>query len=200
MKMARRPWWRNWVSSMTNSCPLGTHKFNGAVRYTYLRLRLKRIKIIRSSYQCWRCIQDLCIIWLICISNLWIKNRWNINTCTQFDVYVHQVFPDPVPIVCELVTETLTSIDPSIPACIATHLQSVDTPLDALIELKQATERFAQSLQSAIASHALGAELFLVLIYIVVVLCIMYECSLNHRFYMSLKYMFTFWNYLYRHI
>lgn len=48
-----------------------------------------------------------------------------------------QVFEDATPIVCELLTDTLLSVDPSLPVCIERHLQGVDYPLDILIDLKQ---------------------------------------------------------------
>ena len=48
-----------------------------------------------------------------------------------------QVFPDPIPIVCDLLSETLIGLDPSLPASIESYLQTVPSTLPALIELKK---------------------------------------------------------------
>ena len=48
-----------------------------------------------------------------------------------------QVFEAPATIVCELLADTLLSLDPSLPVCIERHLQGIDYPLDMLIDLKQ---------------------------------------------------------------
>ena len=55
-----------------------------------------------------------------------------------FDFYrCGQVFPNPIPIVCDLLSETLSGLDPSLPVSIQSYLQAVESPLPALIELKK---------------------------------------------------------------
>lgn len=51
-----------------------------------------------------------------------------------------QVFPDPLPIVCDLIKETLESLDPPLHSCINLYTQHRDT-LTGLIELKQVSAR-----------------------------------------------------------
>lgn len=69
-----------------------------------------------------------------------------------------QVFEKPAPVVCELLTDTLLALDPSLPVCIERHLQGIDYPLDILIDLKQMSERFAKSIEKAIESRGKGDE------------------------------------------
>ncbi|XP_033122594.1 conserved oligomeric Golgi complex subunit 7-like [Anneissia japonica] len=73
-----------------------------------------------------------------------------------------QVFPNPVKVVVELLTQTLNSLKPSLPACMETTLEE-DTLLN-LIELKKTTDRFAKNMDSAITSakkdSSLGLEVF----------------------------------------
>jgi hypothetical protein len=47
-----------------------------------------------------------------------------------------QVFPDPLPIVCDLITDTMKSLDPPLHSCVNLYVQHRDT-LAGLIELKQ---------------------------------------------------------------
>jgi hypothetical protein len=63
--------------------------------------------------------------------------------------WCQQVFVDPLPIVCDLIAETLSTLDPPISTCFANYLQNKE-PLPALIELKHITERFSHSLEQAI--------------------------------------------------
>ncbi|XP_056005871.1 conserved oligomeric Golgi complex subunit 7-like isoform X3 [Ostrea edulis] len=63
-----------------------------------------------------------------------------------------QVFPDPLPIVCDLITETMKSLDPPLYSCVNLYIQHRDT-LAGLIELKQITERFARSMEQAVESN-----------------------------------------------
>ncbi|XP_052083064.1 conserved oligomeric Golgi complex subunit 7-like [Mytilus californianus] len=63
--------------------------------------------------------------------------------------WCQQVFSDPLPIVCELITETLATLDPPLASCFATYLQGKE-PLLALIEIKQITDRFSHSLEQAV--------------------------------------------------
>jgi hypothetical protein len=48
-----------------------------------------------------------------------------------------QVFEEPVQIVCDLLTETLKGLDPSLPQTIVEYLQNGENTLLCLIELKQ---------------------------------------------------------------
>ncbi|KAK3085428.1 hypothetical protein FSP39_003139 [Pinctada imbricata] len=66
--------------------------------------------------------------------------------------WCQQVFCDPVPIVCDLITETLQTLDPSLSSCVGTFIQSKDT-LSALCDLKQVSERFANGIEHAVESH-----------------------------------------------
>lgn len=63
-----------------------------------------------------------------------------------------QVFSDPLPIVCDLIKETLESLDPPLHSCVNLYTQHRDT-LTGLIELKQITERFARSMEQAVESN-----------------------------------------------
>ncbi|XP_052816204.1 conserved oligomeric Golgi complex subunit 7-like isoform X2 [Mya arenaria] len=64
-----------------------------------------------------------------------------------------QIFPAPLPVVCQLITDTLGSLDPSLGDCFTGFLQDKQEPLLALIELKQISERFAKSIEKAAESH-----------------------------------------------
>lgn len=48
-----------------------------------------------------------------------------------------QVFRDPVPIVCDLLTEVLNSLNPSLPESVGTLLQEKGDTLNTLITLKE---------------------------------------------------------------
>ena len=50
--------------------------------------------------------------------------------------WCRQVYPDPLPIVNDLITETLKSLDPPLHSCVNLYVQHRDT-LSGLIELKQ---------------------------------------------------------------
>ena len=51
-----------------------------------------------------------------------------------------QIFPDPLPIVCQLITDTLGSLEPSLAVCLDTFLTQKPEPLPPLIEIKQVTK------------------------------------------------------------
>ncbi|XP_071949491.1 conserved oligomeric Golgi complex subunit 7-like [Antedon mediterranea] len=76
--------------------------------------------------------------------------------------WCEQVFPNPGKVVVELLTQTLSSLKPSLPACMETTLEE-DTLLN-LIELKKTTDRFAKNIDSAITTSkkdsCLGLEEF----------------------------------------
>lgn len=66
--------------------------------------------------------------------------------------WCHQVFTDPVPIVCDLITEALSSID--LGTCITKHLSQRKDSLVALTELKEISERFSKSMEQSVEAHA----------------------------------------------
>ncbi|XP_074645034.1 conserved oligomeric Golgi complex subunit 7-like [Tubulanus polymorphus] len=68
-----------------------------------------------------------------------------------------QVFRQPVEIVCDLLRETLTSMDPSPQHCIVSLLQEKPDSLTVLIDLKQITDRFAKSMEVALESYTNGS-------------------------------------------
>ena len=47
------------------------------------------------------------------------------------------VFPEPVSIVCQLLTESLEGMDPSLNSCLGSYLQEKDSQLQTLIDIKQ---------------------------------------------------------------
>ena len=47
------------------------------------------------------------------------------------------VFPDPVSIVCQLLTESLEGMDPSLSSCLESYLHNRDSQLQTLIDVKQ---------------------------------------------------------------
>ncbi|XP_021349091.1 conserved oligomeric Golgi complex subunit 7-like [Mizuhopecten yessoensis] len=63
-----------------------------------------------------------------------------------------QVFADPVPIVCDLITEALSSID--LASSISKHLSQRRDNLVALTELKEISERFSKSIEQSVETHA----------------------------------------------
>ncbi|XP_053401502.1 conserved oligomeric Golgi complex subunit 7-like isoform X2 [Mercenaria mercenaria] len=64
-----------------------------------------------------------------------------------------QIFPDPMPVVCQLITDTLGGLDPPLSQCFDTFVSQKGEPVPALIELKQISERFAKSIEKAAESH-----------------------------------------------
>ncbi|CAG5116805.1 unnamed protein product, partial [Candidula unifasciata] len=70
-----------------------------------------------------------------------------------------QVFADPVTIVLDLLTQTLTSLDPSLSTVFTRLVGEKEGPLDSLIELKQVSDRFARSLEDAVDSCLQGGGL-----------------------------------------
>lgn len=70
-----------------------------------------------------------------------------------------QVFEDPVNIVLELLTQTLTTLDPGLPTVFAELVANKEHTLDILIELKQISDRCVKSLESAVDSYVKGAGL-----------------------------------------
>ncbi|XP_014785708.1 conserved oligomeric Golgi complex subunit 7 isoform X1 [Octopus bimaculoides] len=63
-----------------------------------------------------------------------------------------QVFRDPVPILCDLFTEVIKDLDPSLDDCLAVYIdeQGSNVTLISLINLKQVSERFSKSIESAV--------------------------------------------------
>ena len=63
--------------------------------------------------------------------------------------WCQQVFTDPLSIVCDLITETLSSLDPPLDSCFESYLKNRDS-LTTLIEVKQITDRFSHSIEQAV--------------------------------------------------
>ncbi len=62
--------------------------------------------------------------------------------CHCFQIkWCNQLFEEAVPIVCQLVTETLLTLDPPIPRVMEAYLQDKDDPLNILIQLKQVSSK-----------------------------------------------------------
>lgn len=86
----------------------------------------------------------------IYIMDIWLRIRrylLYLNTVIVQSLFIvlqmkwcKQVFPDPLPIVCDLIKETLESLDPPLHSCINLYTQHRDT-LTGLIELKQVSTR-----------------------------------------------------------
>ncbi|XP_064640481.1 conserved oligomeric Golgi complex subunit 7-like [Lineus longissimus] len=105
--------------------------------------------------QSWRTIMesnpdDTLIEWLPEFYDL-LLTTWH----TQIK-WCSQVFEEPVQIVCDLLAETLKGLDPSLPHTIVEYLQNGQNTLLCLIELKQISDRFAKSIESAIDSYTNG--------------------------------------------
>ncbi|XP_059142129.1 conserved oligomeric Golgi complex subunit 7-like [Physella acuta] len=69
-----------------------------------------------------------------------------------------QVFPEPVSIVLDLLTQTLTSLSPPLPTVFNTLVGEREKTLDVLIELKQISGRFAKNLVSAVETYIQDAS------------------------------------------
>lgn len=84
------------------------------------------------------------------LSNWHIQMKW-------FSV----VFPDlpAVTLLCDILCDTLSSLDPSVSFCLVSAIKQQPNPLAFLIDLKQIIERFAKSLASTIRAHNPGALL-----------------------------------------
>ncbi|GAB1599817.1 conserved oligomeric Golgi complex subunit 7-like [Argonauta hians] len=61
------------------------------------------------------------------------------------------VFRDPIPILCDLFTDVIKDLDPSFDNCLSVYVdeQGYDVTLTSLINLKQVSERFSKSIESA---------------------------------------------------
>ncbi|KAL4234116.1 Golgi transport complex subunit 7 [Mactra antiquata] len=64
-----------------------------------------------------------------------------------------QIFPDSLPVVCQLITDTLGGLDPSLSVCFNNFVQQKGDTLSTLIELKEISERFAKSIEKASENH-----------------------------------------------
>ncbi|XP_071838113.1 conserved oligomeric Golgi complex subunit 7-like isoform X2 [Apostichopus japonicus] len=78
--------------------------------------------------------------------------------------WCEQVFPDPVEVVSELLTQTINGLQPSLPSLIDTALQG--NPLPVLLEIRQILQRFLKSLENAAQSvtDSLGKSHFFKLV------------------------------------
>lgn len=83
-----------------------------------------------------------------------------------------QIFGDALPIVCQLITDTLGALDPPLYECFHNYITEHGDTLIALTDLKQITERFAKSIEKAAENHhkdclehSQSVECLLVMIY-----------------------------------
>jgi len=66
-----------------------------------------------------------------------------------------QLFGDhAMHMLCELITDVLTSLGPEMNACIEKHLQTQAHSLAAIIDLKQISERFSKNIENAVDSKS----------------------------------------------
>ncbi|KAK7114475.1 conserved oligomeric Golgi complex subunit 7-like [Littorina saxatilis] len=65
-------------------------------------------------------------------------------------MWTSTVFKDPVPVILDMLTDAITTLDPTLSACFAEHLQQNPDTLTALSDLKQISERFAKSMETAV--------------------------------------------------
>ncbi|XP_068694856.1 conserved oligomeric Golgi complex subunit 7-like [Montipora foliosa] len=64
-----------------------------------------------------------------------------------------QVFNEPGSVLCTLITQTLTHLDPSLSSCITEFIKSQPNVIEKLIELRRVTLRFAHGLEKAISQQ-----------------------------------------------
>lgn len=64
-----------------------------------------------------------------------------------------QVFSDPGTVLCTLITQTLTHLDPSLSSCITEFVKNESNIIEKLIELRQVTLRFAHGLEKAVSQQ-----------------------------------------------
>lgn len=69
--------------------------------------------------------------------------------------WCNHVFKDPVPVLCNLFVDVIDDLDPSLGHCVATYIaeQGTDVTLTSLISLKQVSERFLKSIESAVEAY-----------------------------------------------
>lgn len=56
--------------------------------------------------------------------------------CVQI-MWTSAVFKEPVPVIVDMLSDALLTLDPSLSSCFNSHLQQSSDILDALVELKQ---------------------------------------------------------------
>jgi len=64
-----------------------------------------------------------------------------------------QVFNEPGSVLCTLITQTLTHLEPSLSSCINEFITKESNIIEKLIELRRVTLRFAQGLETAISQQ-----------------------------------------------
>lgn len=64
-----------------------------------------------------------------------------------------QVFTDPGTVLCTLITQTLTHLDPTLSSCITEFIKNESNIIEKLIELRQVTLRFAHGLEKAVSQQ-----------------------------------------------
>ncbi|XP_025115675.1 conserved oligomeric Golgi complex subunit 7-like [Pomacea canaliculata] len=68
-------------------------------------------------------------------------------------MWTSAVFKEPVPVIVDMLSDALLTLDPSLSSCFNSHLQQSSDILDALVELKQGSDRFAKSIETAVEAY-----------------------------------------------
>ncbi|KAK7454688.1 hypothetical protein BaRGS_00039554, partial [Batillaria attramentaria] len=68
-------------------------------------------------------------------------------------MWTSTVFKEPVPVILDMLTDALLTLDPSLSTCFGSHLQQCADTLDTLVELKQISDRFAKSMETAVDAY-----------------------------------------------
>ncbi|XP_046855424.1 conserved oligomeric Golgi complex subunit 7-like [Xenia sp. Carnegie-2017] len=98
--------------------------------------------------QLWKDVQDedpnkTMLDWLSVFYNS-LLSTWHSEL-----MWCSQVFGNPDAVLCLLLTQTLSHLDPPFSVCLRDYVQNHKYPLQELIDLKQVTLRFSKSLQSS---------------------------------------------------
>lgn len=74
----------------------------------------------------------------VCVFTGVFIHYFNVNfaTCIQI-LWTSAVFKDPVPVILDMLTDSLLSLDPSLSSSFVTYLQQHPDTLDSLVDLKQ---------------------------------------------------------------
>ena len=115
--------WRNvaWMATQILRCVTFYLPFAGIS----LALNQVKIYIILLVMTCWSLICYYAML-IMLLNKITLQVKW----CGS-------VFPDPVSIVCQLLTESLEGMDPSLSSCLESYLQHRDSQLQTLIDVKQ---------------------------------------------------------------
>ncbi|XP_031568834.1 conserved oligomeric Golgi complex subunit 7-like [Actinia tenebrosa] len=82
----------------------------------------------------------------------WLATFYDVILSTWYTEvsWCSQVFPEPGTVLCVLLMQTLTHLDPSLPQCIAEYIRDQQDVLQRLIDLRQVTIRYGQGLEKAL--------------------------------------------------